>query len=228
MELEYASSPWICKSIFGNKDQREIYVSIFESQKSSKVVYGWKGIGWIRNEKEATKKLSPAMWGLVVVQSLRCVQCSATPWTAACQASLSFTISQILLKLMSIESLMPSTHLILCRPFLLLPSIFPSIRVFSNESALYIRWQSIGASASALPMNIQDWFTGLISLLSKGLSRVFSGITVQKHQFFSGQPSLWFNSHIHTWLLGKKTHSFDFTDLCWQSVKVSYPEISTD
>ena len=161
MELEYASSPWICKSIFGNKDQGELYVSIFESQKSSKVVYGWKGIGWIRNEKEVTKKLSPAMWGLVVVQSLRCVQCSATPWTAACQASPSFTISQILLKLMSIESVMPSTHLILCGPFLLLPSIFPSIRVFSNESALYIRrakYWSFSISPSNEYSGLIHWF----------------------------------------------------------------------
>ena len=89
---------------------------------------------------------------------------------------------------------MPSNHLILCCPFLLLPLIFPSISVFSNELALHI---SIGASASAsvLLMNIRDWFplglTGWISLQSKGLSRVFSNTTVQKHQFFSAQPSLW-------------------------------------
>ena len=75
----------------------------------------------------------------VVVQLLSCVQFFATPWTVARQASLSFTISQSFLKLMSIESVMPSSHLILCRPLLLLPSIFPSIRVFSNESALHIR-----------------------------------------------------------------------------------------
>ena len=92
---------------------------------------------------------------------------------------------------------------------LLLPSIFPSIRVFSNESVLHIMCQSKGTStsASAFPMNIQDWFplglTGLISSQSKGLSRVFSNITVQKHQFFSTQLSLWSNSHIHTWLLEK-------------------------
>ena len=82
---------------------------------------------------------------------------------------------------------------------------------------------SIGASASALvlPMNIQDWFplelTGLIFLQSKGLSRVFSSTTIWKHQFFSTQPSLWFNSHIHTWLPEKKNYSFDYMDLCWQS-----------
>ena len=104
---------------------------------------------------------------------------------------------------------MPSSHLILCHPLLLLPSIFPSISVFASESALCIGGQSIGASASAsvLLMNILGWYplglTGLISLLSKGLSRVFSSTTIQKHQFFSVQPSLWSSSHIHTWLLGK-------------------------
>ena len=93
-------------------------------------------------------------------------------------------------------------------PLLLLPSIFLSIRVFSNESVLHIRWPSIGVSASAsvLPVNIQSWFplglTGLISLQSKRLSRVFSSTTVQKHQFFSAQFSLWSNCHICTWLLG--------------------------
>ena len=98
------------------------------------------------------------------VQLLSRIQLFVTPWTAAHQASLSITNSQSLLKLMSIESVMPSNHLILCRP-LLLPSIFPSIRVFSNESALCMTLQSIGVSASTsvLPMNIQDWFpSGLI------------------------------------------------------------------
>ena len=91
-------------------------------------------------------------------------------------------------KLMCIESVMPSSHLILCRPLLLLLPICPSIRVFSNESALRIRW-----STSVLPMNTQDWsllgWTGWISLQSQGLSRVFSNTTVQKHQFFSTQLS---------------------------------------
>ena len=95
---------------------------------------------------------------------------SATPRTAARQASLSFTISRSLLKLMSIESVMPSNYPVLCHPLLLLPPVFPSIRVFSNESGLCIRWPSIGVSASAsvFPRNTQDWFplelTGLISL----------------------------------------------------------------
>ena len=127
-----------------------------------------------------------------VIQSCRTI---CHPMTAAHQASLSFTIPQNLLKLMSIELVMPSNHLILCHALLLLPSTFPSIRVFSNESVLRIKWPSIGVSASAsvLPMNIQDWFLGLIgwiSLQSKGLSRVSSNITVQKHQIFGAQLSL--------------------------------------
>ena len=107
----------------------------------------------------------------------------------------SITNSWSLLKLMSFESVIPSNHLILCHPLLLPPSIFPSIRVFSNESLLPIRWPKYWnfSFSIVLPMNIQDGFplgwTGWISLLSKGLSRVFSNTTVQKHQFFSAQPS---------------------------------------
>ena len=129
--------------------------------------------------------------------SVASVHLCVTPQTAARQASLSITSSQSLLKLMSIQSVMPSNHLILCHPLLLLPSIFPSIRVFSSDSFICIRWPSIGlsASASVFPINIQDWFPlglpGLISLQSKGFStRVFSNTTVQKHQFFSAQLSL--------------------------------------
>ena len=137
------------------------------------------------------------------VQSLSHVRLFAIPWTAACQASLPITNSQSLPKPMSIESVMPFNHLMLCPPLLLLPSIFPSIRVFSNESALASGGQSIGVSASTsvLPMNTQDssplGWTGWISLQSKGLSRVFSkkkklfsNTTVQKHQFFGTQLSL--------------------------------------
>ena len=109
---------------------------------------------------------------LVVVQLFSCVLLFETAWTAALQASLSFTISQNLFKLMSIEMVMLSNRLILCWTLLILPSIFPSIRVFSNELALWIRCQT-SASASVLPMNIQDWFplglTGLISLRPKGV-----------------------------------------------------------
>ena len=108
------------------------------------------------------------------VQSLSHVRLFATPWIAACQASLSITNSRSLFRLMSIDSVMPSNHLILCHLLLLLPSIFPSIRVFSSESALHIRWPKYWslASASALPMNIQDWFplrwTGWVSLPVQG------------------------------------------------------------
>ena len=130
------------------------------------------------------------------VQSFSRVQLFATPWTAVCQASLSITNSWSLPKLMSIELVMPSNHLILCRPLLLLPSIFPSIRGFSNESALCIRWPKYWSfSFNISPSNEhKDWsplgWTGWISLQSKGLSRVFSNTTVQKHQFFCTQLSL--------------------------------------
>ena len=116
------------------------------------------------------------------VQLLSHIWLIVTPWTTACQASLSFTISQSLLKLMSIESVMPSSHLILYCPLLLLPSIFLSIRVFSNSQLFASGGQSIGVSASTsvLPRNIQGLFplglTDLMSLLSKGLSRVFSAL----------------------------------------------------
>ena len=156
---------------------------------------------------------------IVVVQSLSCVQLFVTPWTAAHQGSLSFTISQSLLKFMSIESVTLSDHLILCCPLLLLPLIFPSIRVFSSESSLCIRWSNIGASASpsVLPM------TSLISLQSKGLSRVFSSTTVWNHQFFGTQLSLWSNSNLYMttgktialtiWTFVSKLMSFLFNTL---------------
>ena len=144
---------------------------------------------------------------IVVVQSLSCVLLFMIPWTATCQASLSFIVSRNLLKLMSIESVMLSNHLILCHPLLLLPSILPSIRVFFNELVLRIRWPKYSASSSIHPMNIQAWFprglTGLISLMSKGLSRVFSSTVIRNHQFCGTQPSLWTNFHIYIWLLEK-------------------------
>ena len=150
---------------------------------------------------------SSSSWSSISsVQSLSRVQLFATPWTAACQASLSITNSQSIPKLMSIESVMPS-HLILCRHLLLQPSIFPRFRVFSNESVLPIRWPKYWSFSFtiSLPMNIQDWsplgWTGWISLQSKGLSRVFSNTTVQKHQFFCAQLSSQSNSQIHTWPL---------------------------
>ena len=113
--------------------------------------------------------------------------------TAARQASLSFTISQSLHKLMSTESVMPSNHLILCCFLLLLP-LFPSIRVFSNESALCIRW--LKYCSFSFNISLFNDYSGLtISFLSNKLSRIFSSTTVQKHHFFGAQPSLWSNSH---------------------------------
>ena len=117
----------------------------------------------------------------------------ATPWTAAHQASLCITSSQSLLKLMSIESVMPSNHLILCHPLLLLPSIFPSTKVFSSESVLCIRWPKYWSfSFSISPSNE---YIGLISFRIDWLDLLaiqgtLSHTTVQKHQFFSAQPSL--------------------------------------
>ena len=144
-----------------------------------------------------------------LVQSLSHVRLFVTPWTAARQTSLSITNSQSLPKLMSIESVMPSNHFILCRPLSSCPQSFPASGFFSVSQFFASGGQSMGVSASAsvLPMNIQDWFplglTGWISLQSKGLPRVFSNTKVQKYLFFGTQLSLWSNSHIQTWLLEK-------------------------
>ena len=133
---------------------------------------------------------------VVVIQSLSNVSLFVTPWNAACQASLSITNSQSLLKLMSIKLVMPSHHLIFCPLLLLLPSIFLSIRVFSNKSALHIRWPKYwNFSFSISPSNE---YSGLISfridgfdrLVVQGLSRVFSSTTACKHQCFGHQPCL--------------------------------------
>ena len=138
-------------------------------------------------------------------QSLSRVQIFATPWITARQASLAITNSQGSPRLTSIESVMPSSHLILCRPLLLLPPIPPSIRVFSNQSTLRMKWPKYWSfSFSIIP---SKEIPGLISfrmdwldlLAVKGLSSVFSNTTVQKHQFFGAQPSSQSNSHIHTW-----------------------------
>ena len=132
---------------------------------------------------------------LSFVQSLSHVQLFATPWTAAHQASLSVTNSQSLLKLMSIELVKPSNHLI-CHPLLLPPSMFSSIRVFSNESVLCIRWTKYWSfSFSISPSNeysvlISFRMAWLDLLAVQGLSRVFSNTTVQKHQFFGAQLCL--------------------------------------
>ena len=128
---------------------------------------------------------------------------------AARQASLSITNSRSSLRLTSIESVMPSSYLILCRPLLLLPQSLPASETFPVSQLFAWGGQSTGVSASAsFPTKIsQGWYpsewTGWISLQSKGLSRVFSKTTVQKQQFFSAQLSSQSNSHIHTWLLEK-------------------------
>ena len=126
------------------------------------------------------------------VQSLGHVQLSATPWIAARQASLSITISRSSPKLTSIKSVMPSRHLIFCHPLLLLPPIPPSIRVFSNESNLHMRWPkycsfSFSHHSFQRTPRADLLQTGWNSLQFKGLSRVFSNTTVQKHQFFGAQ-----------------------------------------
>ena len=138
------------------------------------------------------------VWTLALssVQSLSHVQLFATPWTTAHQASLSSTNSRSFLKLVSIESVMPSTHLILCHPLSSCLQSFPASGSFPVSQLFTSSSQYIGASTSALvlPMNIQDWsplgLTSWISLQSKGLSRIFSNTTVQKHQFFDAKLSL--------------------------------------
>ena len=142
----------------------------------------------------------------VVVQSFISVQLFVTPWSAACWAPLSSAFSWSLLKL--IEPVMLFNHLFLCHPHLLLPSVFLSIRVFFNELALRTRWTKYWSfSFNIRPSNEHsglisfriDWF----DLCCSRDSQVFSSTTIWKHQFFSAQPSLWFNSHIHMWLLEK-------------------------
>ena len=150
---------------------------------------------------------------VVVVELLSCVHLFMTPWAVAHRAPLPFTSSQSLLKLMSIESVMLSNYLILCCPLLLCLQSFPALRSFPVSQLFTSGSQNIGASASAsvLLMTIGGWYplgvTGLLFLLSKGLSRVFSSTTIQKHQFFGTQPSLWsILLSIHDYW---KNHSFD-------------------
>ena len=142
------------------------------------------------------------------VQLLSCVRFFVTPWTALGQASLSITNYWSLPKLMFIEWVIPSNHLILCHfPFSSCLQSFPTSGSFQMSQLFTRGGQNIGVSASTsvLPINTQDWsplgWTGWISWQSKRFSRVFSNTTVQKQQFFSTQLSLWSNSHIHTWLL---------------------------
>ena len=157
---------------------------------------------------------------VAVVQLLSHVRLFGTPWTAARQASLSFTISWSLLKLVSMESVMPSNHLIFCRP--LLPSIFPSIRVFSNESALCIRWPKYWSfSFSISPFNDysglvsfrMDWFDLLPvqGVLKSLLQHHNSKESILQHSDF------FMNQFSHLYKTTEKNHSFDYMDLCWQS-----------
>ena len=131
-------------------------------------------------------------------------QLSATTWTAARQSFLSITNFLSLLKFMSITLVMPSNHLILCGPLLVLPSSFPSIQIFCNESVFYIRWPEGCIFSFSISLSneysglISSGLSGMITWQPNGLSRVFSNTTVQKHQCFRVQPSLWSNSHIHT------------------------------
>ena len=141
---------------------------------------------------------------MLSVQLLSGIQLFVTPWTAIHQASLSIINCWSLLKLMSIKLVIPTNHVFLCHPFLLLPSIFPSIRVFYNDSVLHISWPKYWSfSFSISPSNE---YLGLISfkidcfdlLAAQRTLRVSFSTTVQKHQFSGAQLSLWFNSHIHT------------------------------
>ena len=170
------------------------------------VVSVWGGLKIIMQRYQLFFCIRRITRELVIVQSLSCDQLFATTGTAAHQASLSFTISLGLLRFMSIESVMLSNHLTLCCP-LLLPSVFTASESFPRSEFFTSGGKSIGTSASVLPMNIHGWFplglTGLISLLSKRLSRVFPRTTIWKHQFFSTQPSLWTYSHICRWLQEK-------------------------
>ena len=157
---------------------------------------------WILNKFKLSNK-----YKFSFVQSVSHAWLFVTPWTAACQASLSITISQSLLKLMSIESVMPSNHLILCNPLLLLPSIFPRIKVFSNESVLWSRWPKYWSfSFSISPSNE---YSGLISFRTDWLDLLAIQGTLKSYlQHHSSEASIlqcsaFFNSHIHTWLLEK-------------------------
>ena len=153
---------------------------------------------------------------VVAVQSLRCVQLFATPWTAACQASLSCTIFWSLLKFMSIVSVMPSNHLILCCPLLLLPSIFPSIRIFSNESALHIRWPEYWSLSLSFSISPPNEYSGLISFRIDWFDLLaVQGTLKSLLQHHSSKGSiLWLSAFFmaqlsHPYMTPGKKHSFN-------------------
>ena len=176
-------------------------------QQPTRLLCPWDSLG--KNTGVGCHFLLQCPQNLSSVQSLSHVRLFATPWTTARQASLSITNSRSSLRLMCIELVMPSSHLILCHPFSSCPQSLPASGSFPMSQLFAWGGQSTGVSASAsvLSMNTQDWsplaWTSWISLQSKGLSRVFSNTTVQKHQFFGVQLSSQFNSHIHTWPLKK-------------------------
>ena len=157
-------------------------------------------------EKNACPLLPDGVHYVTVVQSLSRVQRFATPWTAARQASLSIAHSWSSDSCLSSRWCHPTISSSVI-PFSSCLQSFPASGSFPVSQFFASGGQCIGASASVLLMNIQGWFllglTSLISLQSKELSRVFSNTTVEKHQFFGAQPSIWSNSHIHTWLLEK-------------------------
>ena len=158
----------------------------------------------------------------VVIQSLSRVQLFATPWTTACQVSLSFTISQSLFKLMSIELAMPSNHLILCRPLLLVPSVFPNIGIFSNELTFRIRWPKYWSFSFCVSPSNE--YSGLISFTIDWLDLLaVQGTLKSLLQNHSSQTSiLWHSAFFYGPVLTCvhdfwKNHSFDYIHLCWQS-----------
>ena len=168
--------------------------------------------------------LTKSLWSIIQYQSVQLlnrVWLFVTPWTAARQASLSITNSRSPPKPMSIKSVMPSNHLILCRPLLLLPSIFPSIKVFANESVLHIRWPKYWSfSFNISPSNE---YSGLISFRIDWLDVLSIQETLKhllqhhrsKASILGAQLSLWPTlTSIHDYW---KNHSFEYTDLCWQS-----------
>ena len=165
---------------------------------------------WLTSHSRTiSRSTQMALFHSFSVQSLSRVWLFATTWITARQASVSITIFRNSLRLTSIKLVMPSSHLILYCPFASCPQSLPASGYFPMSQLFAWGGQSIGVSAAAsvLPMNTQDWshlgWTGWISLQSKGLSRVFSNTTVQKHQFFGAQLSSQSNSHIHTWPLEK-------------------------
>ena len=161
-------------------------------------------------------KMCAYLSGILVVQSLSGVQLFVIPWTAACPACLSSTISRSLLKFMPSELVKLTKHLILCSPLLLLPSVSPIIRVFSNELALCIRWPKYWSfSISIHPFNeYSDWFplrlTSLISLLQGTLKSLLQHRSLRASILWC---STFFIVQLSTYW---KNHSFDYTDLCWQ------------